>query len=148
MITFDSFLVNDRTVVRNDNAYKCFTLKVIEDTSTRTIPQQFKPDFDTSMFSQNAINDTFNRINIPLRAENIKYNMTFAGIAFDAKIDSMSAAIKRKKDGTYSTIYTFTFVKELDATVDITLSSMIMAKETDAKGKKQIIKYATTLDKV
>lgn len=148
MITFESFLVGDKTIVRNDNAYKCFTLKVIEDTSVRTIPQQFAADFTTNMFSSNASQDTFNRINIPLRVDNIKYNMNFAGIVFEATIDSMSAVIKRKKDGTYSTIYTFTFVKELDAAVDTTLSSMIKVKETDEKGKKQIVKYVTTLDKI
>ena len=148
MISFEAILVNDRTIVRNDNAYKCFTLKVLEENSVRVVPQQFSSDFDTSMFSASAVNDTFNRINIPLRQNNLKYTVSFAGLTFDAKLDGMSAAVKTKRDGTCSTIYTFTFVKELDPTVDGVLSSMLMVKTTDDKGKKTLTKYQTNLVKI
>ena len=148
MISFESVLVSDKIITRHDHTLKCFTLKVTEDTSVRTIPQQFRTDFDVSMFSSNAAQDKFNHINIPLQADNISYNVTFAGIAFEAKIDSMSAVIKRKKDGTYMSTYTFTFVKELDPAVDGVISSTFKNKTTDAKGKKSLTLYATTLDKI
>jgi hypothetical protein len=148
MISFEAILIGDKTIARNNMAHKSFTLKVIEDTSVRTIPPQFKGDFDTSMFNASAVNDTFNRINIPLRQNNINYEITFAGTKFNAQLESMSANIKQKKDGTFTTTYTFTFVKELDPTVDGILSSMFMVTETDDKGKKQLIKYQTDLVKI
>lgn len=148
MITFDSMLVSDKTIARGDRTLKCFTLKIIEDTSVRTFIKQFNTDFDVSMFGINAAHDSFNHINIPLRANNISYNMTFADIAFEAKLDSVSAAIKQKKDGTYTTTYTFTFVKELDPAVDGIISATFKNKYVDEKGKKQLTQYATTLDKI
>ena len=114
----------------------------------RTIPKQFAGHFDVSMFGTSAAQDSFNHINIPVQANNITYDVTFAGIAFEAKLDSMSASIRRKKDGTYMTTYTFTFVKELDPAVDGVISSTFKNKYIDAKGKKQLTLYATTLDKI
>lgn len=148
MISFEAILIGDKTIARNNMAHKSFTLKVIEDTSVRTIPSQFKGDFDTSMFNANAVNDTFNRVNIPLRQNNINYEITFAGTKFNAQLESMSANIKQKKDGTFTTTYAFTFVKELDPTVDGILASMFMVTETDDKGKTQLIKYQTDLVKI
>lgn len=148
MISFDSVLVGDRTIVRKENTLKQFTLKIVEDTSVRSFIKQFSSDFDVSMFGTTAVQDSFNRINIPLQANNISYKVSFAGIAFEAKLDCVSAAIKRKKDGTYMTTYTFTFVKEIDPSVDGVLSSSLKNKETDEKGKKKLIQYATTLDKI
>lgn len=148
MITFDSMLVSDKTIARGDRTLKSFTLKIVEDTSVRTFIKQFHADFDVSMFGTSAAQDSFNHINIPLQANNISYNMTFAGIAFEAKLDSMSAAIKQKKDGTYMTTYTFTFVKELDPAVDGIISATFKNKYVDENGKKQLTQYATTLDKI
>lgn len=148
MITFDSILIGDKTIARNNIAHKSFTLKVIEDTCIRFIPQQFKNDFDTSMFNASAVNDTFNRISIPLRQNNINYEITFANTTFKAQLESMSANIKHKKDGTFATIYTLSFVKELDPTVDGILASMFMVTEVDDSGKKQLVKYQTNLTKI
>ena len=89
MISFEAILIGDKTIARNNMAHKSFTLKVIEDTSVRAIPPQFKGDFDTSMFNASAVNDTFNRINIPLRQNNINYEITFACTNFTAQIESM-----------------------------------------------------------
>lgn len=147
MITFDSILVSDKIIARGDRTLKSFTLKIVEDTSVRTFIRQFNTDFDVSMFGTSAAQDSFNHINIPLQANNISYDMTFAGIAFEAKLDCMSAAIKQKKDGTYMTTYTFTFVKELDPAVDGIISATFKNKYVDEKGKKQLTQYATTLDK-
>lgn len=147
MITFDSILVSDKIIARGERTFKSFTLKVIEDTSVRTFIKQFHNDFDTSLFGTSAAQDDFNHINIPLQAKNISYDVNFAGIAFEAKLDSMSAAIRRKKDGTYMTTYTFTFVKELDPAVDGVISATFKNKYVDEKGKKQLTQYATTLDK-
>lgn len=148
MITFEAILIGDKTIARNNIAHKSFTLKVIEDTSVRTVPQQFANDFDTSMFNASAVKDTFNRINIPLRQDNIKYEVTFANTTFEAQLESMSANVKQKKDGTFTTTYTFTFVKELDPAVDGIISSMFMVTEMDDNGKKQLVKYTTNLVKV
>ena len=148
MITFDSMLVSDKTIARGDRTLKCFALKVVEDTSVRTLIKQFNADFNVSLFSTSAAQDDFDHINIPLQAKNISYNMTFAGIAFEAKLNSVSAVVKQKKDGTYMTTYTFTFVKELDPAVDGIISATFKNKYVDEKGKKQLTQYATTLDKV
>lgn len=146
MISFETFLVDDRTITRNNNPLKCFTLKCIEDTSIRTVPQQFKNDFDTSMFNANATNDDWDRINIPVgKNYSLTYTVNFAGIVFDAKLENFSASVKTKKDGTRSTIYVLRFTKELDASIDPQISAMLNVKELDANGKPQIVKYATTL---
>ena len=147
MITFDSMLVSDKTIARGDRTLKSFTLKIVEDTSVRTFIKQFNTEFDVSMFGTSAAQDSFNHINIPLQANNISYDVTFAGIAFEAKLNSVSAVVKRKKDGTYMTTYTFTFVKELDPAVDGIISATFKNKYVDEKGKKQLTQYATTLDK-
>lgn len=147
MITFESMLVSDKIIARGDRTLKSFALKIIEDTSLRSFIKQFNADFDVSMFGACAAQDSFNHINIPLQANNILYDMTFAGIAFEAKLDSVSAVIRQKKDGTYMTTYTFTFVKELDPTVDGVISATFKNKHVDENGKKQLTQYATTLDK-
>lgn len=148
MISFDSILIGANTIVRNDNAYKRFTLKVIEDSSIRSIPPQFKNDFAVDVFGATASDDAFNRIHIPLTAENITYHVNFSGIKFDAKIDAMSANVKQKKDGTFCTTYTFTFVKELEANIDTSLETMMLVREEDENGKKKLVQYATELEKV
>lgn len=146
MISFDSFLIDDRTITRNNQPLKSFTLKVIEESSVRSLPQQFKGDFDTSMFNSSAVNDEWDRINIPVgKHYSLKYNVNFAGIAFEAKLENFSSSVKVKKDGTCSTIYVLKFTKELDAAIDPQISAMLNVKETDAQGKTQTAKYATTL---
>ena len=71
MITFDSMLVSDKTIARGDRTLKCFALKVVEDTSVRTLIKQFSADFNVSLFSTSAAQDDFDHINIPLQAKNI-----------------------------------------------------------------------------
>lgn len=148
MIEFEAVLVNDKTIAREDRTLKCFTLKVTEDSSVRTVIKQFKDDFDVSMFGASAVDDGFDHVSIPLRSYNISYNMTFADIKFVAKIDGLTATVKQKKDGTFMTTYTFTFVKELEPTIDGSISAALKNKEVDEDGKKKLILYSTTLEKV
>lgn len=148
MIEFEAVLVNDKTIVREDRTLKCFTLKATEDSSVRTIIKQFKDDFDVSMFGASAVDDSFDHVSIPLRSYNISYNMTFADIKFVAKIDSLTVTVKQKKDGTFMTTYTFTFVKELEPMIDGSISAALKNKDVDEDGKKKLILYSTTLEKV
>jgi len=146
MVSFESSLIADRTITRNNQPLKCFTLRVVEESSIRSLPQQFKGDFDTSMFASTAVNDEWDRINIPVgKHYSLKYNIDFAGIAFEAKLENFSSSIKVKKDGTCITTYVLKFTKELDAAIDPQISAMLNVKETDANGKTQTAKYATTL---
>lgn len=118
-----------------DGAVTKFTIVVKEDSSNRTFPNQFKTP-KLSVFESNAVNDLFDKINVPLRDYIVEYDMTFGDTAFRAKIDNLSAIIKRRKDGTAFTVYTLKFVKEVEKDVDWRLSCYVKLKEENDDGKK------------
>ena len=92
-VTMTKFNVN----VKKDNIYSCFSLQVVEDSSVRTFPRQFNR-LDLSVFDSVANNDVFDKLNIPCSEDNLQYIVDFEGLNFEAKLDSMSAVIKRKND--------------------------------------------------
>lgn len=151
---FDSILVRDVTVERNNTAYKSFTLQVTEESSVRSFPQQFRQDFDTTQFNEVAVNDNWDDINIPVHRYNLSYNVDFAGILFTAKLKKFSARIKTRKnrknpeDETFYTVYKLTFEKEIDPEVDGLISSMFKAKEVDENGKNKLKTCTTKLEKI
>lgn len=130
-----------------DGAVTKFTIVVKEDSSNRTFPNQFKTP-KLSVFESNAVNDLFDKINVPLRDYVVDYDMTFGGIAFRAKIDNLSAAIKRRKDGTAFTIYTLKLVKEVEKDIDWKLSCYVKLKEENDDGKKVDKFFAVNMTEV
>ena len=127
-VTMTKFNVN----VKKDNIYSCFSLQVVEDSSVRTFPRQFNR-LDLSVFDSVANNDVFDKLNI-------QYIVDFEGLNFEAKLDSMSAVIKRKNDVPY-TVYTLNFIKEIDKEVDLKLASFVKYKEEDPETGKKKVKY-------
>lgn len=134
-VTMTKFNVN----VKKDNIYSCFSLQVVEDSSVRTFPRQFNR-LDLSVFDSVANNDVFDKLNIPCSEDNLQYIIDFEGLNFEAKLDSMSAVIKRKNDVPY-TVYTLNFIKEIDKEVDLKLASFVKYKEEDPETGKKKVKY-------
>ena len=134
-VTMTKFNVN----VKKDNIYSCFSLQVVEDSSVRTFPRQFNR-LDLSVFDSVANNDVFDKLNIPCNEDNLQYIVDFEGLNFEAKLDSMSAVIKRKNDVPY-TVYTLNFIKEIDKEVDLKLASFVKYKEEDPETGKKKVKY-------
>ncbi len=134
-VTMTKFNVN----VKKDNIYSCFSLQVVEDSSVRTFPRQFNR-IDLSVFDSVANNDVFDKLNIPCNEDNLQYIVDFEGLNFEAKLDSMSAVIKRKNDVPY-TVYTLNFIKEIDKEVDLKLASFVKYKEEDPETGKKKVKY-------
>ena len=144
-IVFDSKMTAFNVVVKKDNIFTSFNLQVVEDTSVRTFTKQFKyPELD--VFAPNANADVFDKINIPTSDYLVSYDMTLGGLAFVAKLENISASIRRMKDGTPYTIYNLRYVKELDKDTDSKLSTYLKVKEIDSEtGKKKDKFFATTM---
>lgn len=134
-VTMTKFNIN----VKKDNIYTCFSLQVVEDSSVRTFPRQFER-IDLGIFDNVAHNDVFDKLNIPCEEENLKYIVDFEGLNFEAKLDTMSAVIKKKNDVPY-TVYTLNFIKEIDKEVDLKLASFVKYKEEDPETGKKKVKY-------
>jgi hypothetical protein len=134
-VTMTKFNVN----VKKDNIYSCFSLQVVEDSTVRTFPGQFNR-LDLGVFDSVASNDVFDKLNIPCSEDNLKYNIDFEGLNFEAKLDSMSAVIKRKNDVPY-TVYTLNFIKEIDKNIDLKLASFVKYKEEDPETGKKKVKF-------
>lgn len=146
-IRFSSTMTKISSTIKKDDVYVSFTLKVVEDTSVRSLPNQFHT-IDLGVFDKNASNDVFNKINIPAEDYSITYDVTLGDMGFKAKLESINATVKRTKDGTAYTEYNLNFVKPLEKDVDTRLSYFLKLKETDEEGKKRIKWVATTLDEV
>ena len=144
-IVFDSKMTAFNVVVKKDNIFTSFNLQVVEDTSVRTFTKQFKyPVLD--VFAPNANADVFDKINIPTSDYLVSYDMTLGDLAFVAKLENISASIRRTKDGTPYTIYNLRYVKELDKDTDSKLSTFLKVKEIDSEtGKKKDKFFATTM---
>ena len=144
-IVFDSKMTAFNVVVKKDNIFTSFNLQVVEDTSVRTFTKQFKyPELD--VFASNATADVFDKINIPTSDYLVSYDMTLGDLAFVAKLENISASIKRTKDGTPYTIYNLRYVKELDKDTDMKLAAYVKYKEVNSEtGKKEPKFFNTTM---
>jgi hypothetical protein len=143
-IMFDSKMTSFNVVVKKDNIFTSFNLQVVEDSSVRKFPQQFKyPDL-TSVFSSNALDDVFDKISIPCSDYLVEYDMKIGDLEFVAKLDTISAVVKREKDGTAYTVYNLRYIKELDKDVDPKLSTFLKVKEVDIETGKKTDKFFPT----
>lgn len=140
--TMTKFNVN----VKKDNIYSCFSIQVVEDSTVRTFPGQFKR-INLSVFDTMAANDVFDKINVPCEEYNLKYVMQFDELEFEAKLESMSACIKKTKDGVPYTVYNMNFIKEIEKENDLKLASFVKYKEEDPEtGKKKVKFFNVSLD--
>lgn len=146
-IRFSSTMTKISSNIKKEDVFVCFTLKVLEDSSVRTLPGQFHT-IDLSVFDSMATNDVFNKINIPADDYNIEYKVNLGDLEFNAKLESINANVKHTKDGTAYTEYNLNFIKSLDKDVDTKLSYFLKLKETDEEGKKRIKWIDTTMTEV
>lgn len=146
-IKFKAVMTKFQPIIKKDAVIVSFKLKVVEDTSIRTFPQQFRGQIDLmSLFASNATQDVWIKSSIPLSDYRMKYEMTFDQYVFDARLDQIDTTRKEAKDGTWSTEYILSFVKELDKDLDTNLSSLLKYKAIDPEtGKKITVQFDTTL---
>ena len=106
-IRFDSVMTKFQPNIKKEDVYVMFQLKVNEDSTIRSLPQQFKKQIDLSnIFSASASNDNWDKVNIPLTDYRMKYTVDFAGMQFEAKLENIAAVIKVDKTGVPNTEYT------------------------------------------
>lgn len=139
-IKFSGTMTKFNVNVKKDNIYTCFSVQVVEDSSVRTFPRQFNR-IDLSVFDSVAQNDVFDKINVPCEEYNLQYKVNFENLEFEAKLESINAAIKRSKTDVPYTTYTLNFVKEIDKNVDLQLASFVKYKEEDPETGKKVVKY-------
>ena len=149
-LKFSSTMTKFQPIIKKENVIVCFQLKVVEDTSVRTFPQQFRSQIDLMpVFDVNATQDVWSKMNIPVSDYRMNYKITFGDKTFNGKLEQIDATRKEAKDGTWSTEYILTFVKELENDLDTNLSSMLKYKAVDPEtGKKQLVWFDTTLEEV
>lgn len=153
-LRFNSIMTKFQPVIKGEDLYTTFTLKVIEETSIHSLPQQFKSQIDLGdCFAQSSVNDCWDKINIPVNEYRLKYKVTFDVKEFEAKLENIAAVKKVDKTGVPTTEFTLTFVKELDKDLDPILSLYLKRKEDDpeasTKGKKlkkKLIQFNTVLE--
>lgn len=105
-IKFKAVMTKFQPIIKKDAVIVSFKLKVVEDTSIRTFPQQFRGQIDLmSLFASNATQDVWIKSAIPLSDYRMKYEMTFDQYVFDARLDQIDTTRKEAKDGTWSTEY-------------------------------------------
>lgn len=142
---FASTMTSLSTQIKDDLILNQIKLKIVEPTTIRSFPNNFKNIFDTSIFSETANKDVWDKINISLEDYNLKFIVQFENIEFDAKMTNLFANIKHRKDGTMFTEYTLVFYKELDNSIDTKLSTFLKYKTENEDGKKEIVFFDTTL---
>lgn len=138
-IQFKGVVTKNQVAIKDENYYVSFTIQHTEETSTRSLPQQFKNIPLKNVFSAIASNDVFDKVNIPAYDYNLVYEITIGEIQFDARIVNISSKIKIK-DGVDQTIYDFVFIKDLDSDMDTKLASMVKYKEYDKESDKKVLK--------
>ena len=142
-IRFSSSMTKFKIGIKKENIFACFSLKILEDTTVRTFPSQFK-SIDLGVFDHMACNDMFDKINIPLDSYNLHYNIELGDLEFNAKLESLSAVIKRTKADVPFTEYTLNFIKEIDKEIDPKLSHFLKLKEEDPETGKKKVKWIDT----
>lgn len=135
-IMFSATMTKFNVNVKKENIFTCFSLQVVEDTSVRSFPRQFKT-INLDVFDHMAHNDVFDKINIPCADYMVEWDMAFGETEFTAKLENISANVKRTKDGTPYTVYNLNFIKEIDKDIDVKLSCYLKQKEEDETGKKK-----------
>lgn len=149
-VRFSSTMTKFNVNVKNEDIFVTFQLKVVEDSTTRGLPQQFKAQIDLSdVFQSLAVNDVWDKVNIPVNEYRMKYKVTFDSQVFEAKLENIAASIKKDKSGVPFTEYVMTFYKELDKEQDTALSLYLKRKDENPEtGKKEITWFETVLEEI
>lgn len=146
-VSFESTLNNFKLIRKGEDVYWQMQLKVVEDSSVRSIPQQFKNDIDfNGAFDVNASRDAWDKLTIPVADYNLTYQMNFSELEIEAKLVNISATRKEGNDGIWRTEYIFSFNCDPDKDMIKSLALYVKRKETDPEsGKKFVATYHTEL---
>ena len=147
---FDSVLTGFMLVKRGEDSFWNVQFKVSEETSIRTFPRQFSPDIDfNGVFDQSAVNDAWDKTNIPVSDYNIHYMIDFSELSFEAKFLNIAAVRKHNNDDTWRTDYTLSFLCDPDKDTIKKLVYYVNRKEVNPMtGKKEVVAYPTVLNPV
>ena len=147
-IKFNSSLSNFKLVKKGEDMFWILQMKVVEDTSIRSFPRQFQQDIDfNGAFDQSAAQDAWDKVNIPLDAYTLDYNVTFSDLSFAAKLISISATRKELNDGGWMTEYILSLVCDPDKDKIKNIAWYVKHKEPDPEtGKKILMTYDTVFE--
>ena len=147
---FDSVLTAFKLVKRGEDTFWNVQFKVSEETSIRTFPRQFSPDIDfNGVFDQSAVNDAWDKTNIPVSDYNLHYMLDFSELSFEAKFLNFAAVRKHNNDDTWRTDYTLSFLCDPDKDTIKKLVYYVNRKEVNPMtGKKEVVAYPTVLNPV
>lgn len=147
---FDSVLTAFKLVKRGEDSFWNVQFKVSEETSIRTFPRQFSPDIDfNGVFDQSAVNDAWDKTNIPVSDYNLHYMLDFSELSFEAKFLNIAAVRKHNNDDTWRTDYTLSFLCDPDKDTIKKLVYYVNRKEVNPMtGKKEVVAYPTVLNPV
>lgn len=146
-IMFDSTLNNFKLIRKGEDVFWQIQLKVVEDSSVRSLTNQFKNDIDfNGAFDVNASRDAWDKLNIPVIGYNLTYGMKFSDLELEAKFVNIAATRKEGNDGIWSTEYILSFNCDPDKDMIKALALYVKRKETDPEsGKKFVATYPTEL---
>jgi hypothetical protein len=146
-ISFESTLTNFKLIRKGEDVYWQMQLKVMEDTSIRMIPQQFRNDIDfNGAIDNNATRDAWTSMGIPVADYNLTYQMNFSELEIEAKLVNIAVSRKEGNDGIWRTEYVFSFNCDPDKDTIKALALYVKRKETDPEsGKKYVATYHTEL---
>lgn len=149
-IKFDSVLTAFKLVKRGEDSFWNVQFKVTEETSIRTFPKQFGNDIDfNGVFDQSAVNDAWDKTNIPVSDYNIHYLLDFSELSFEVKFLNIAAVRKQNNDDTWRTEYTLSFLCDPDKDTIKKLVYYVNRKEVNPMtGKKEVMTYPTVLNPV
>lgn len=147
-IKFDSVLTAFKLVKRGEDSFWNVQFKVTEETSIRTFPKQFGSDIDfNGVFDQSAVNDAWDKTNIPVSDYNIHYLLDFSEFSFEVKFLNIAAVRKQNNDDTWRTEYTLSFLCDPDKDTIKKLVYYVNRKEVNPMtGKKEVMTYPTVLN--
>lgn len=147
---FDSVLTAFKLVKRGEDSFWNVQFKVSEETSIRTFPRQFSPDIDfNGVFDQSAVNDAWDKTNIPVSDYNLHYMLDFSELSFEAKFLNIAAVRKHNNDDTWRTDYTLSFLCDPDKDTIKKLVYYVNRKEVNPMtGKKEVVSYPTVLNPI
>ena len=147
---FDSVLTGFKLVKRGEDSFWNVQFKVSEETSIRTFPRQFSPDIDfNGVFDQSAVNDAWDKTNIPVSDYNLHYMLDFSELSFEAKFLNIAAVRKHNNDDTWRTDYTLSFLCDPDKDTIKKLVYYVNRKEVNPMtGKKEVVSYPTVLNPI
>lgn len=146
-VSFESTLTNFKLIRKGEDIYWQMQLKVVEDSSVRMIPQQFRNDIDfNGAIDNNATRDAWTSMTIPVADYNLTYQMSFSELELEAKLVNINVSRKEGNDGIWRTEYVLSFNCDPDKDMIKSLALYVKRKETDLEsGKKFVATYHTEL---